>query len=384
MSNFGYWVKLSDVETTKDFFKVLPVGTYQHPKYGELSFTNERINRFADNINQRVRGIDIDVDYDHKNDVSKGSKAAGWIRQAKAVDDQGLFVQIDFTESANGEIQDGEWRYFSPEFVDEWTDTHGKAYQDVLMGAALTNRPFLKDLKPINFSEVYEEHYKNTNQLTNTTSTTTGIKTFLAEVVSEEDVSSKENEGNVEDLLKKLSEILGSELDDADAAITAVKRLKSSATEESSTDSEESVAKFEEQFPEQAKILREQQVRLAEDNAERVVSKLVRNEKGIGIPPAVLSDATSLCVKLGEHELTDEFSDFMGKLIEAGGTVNFNEQGSETGTTSEAEDDPRDDFIVKFNEIRDKNPELSHREAHILTEQTFPELTLQASHAQVS
>ena len=252
------------------------------------------------------------------------------------------------------------------------------------MGAALTNRPFLKDLKPINFSEVYEEHYKNTNQLTNTTSTTTGIKTFLAEVVSEEDVSSKENEGNVEDLLKKLSEILGSELDDADAAITAVKRLKSSATEESSTDSEESVAKFEEQFPEQAKILREQQVRLAEDNAERVVSKLVRNEKGIGIPPAVLSDATSLCVKLGEHELTDEFSDFMGKLIEAGGTVNFNEQGSETGTTSEAEDDPRDDFIVKFNEIRDKNPELSHREAHILTEQTFPELTLQASHAQVS
>jgi hypothetical protein len=150
-------VGLADKDVT--WLHAMPVGTFKHPVYGELSFTSERLQTFADNIKNKVRKIDLDIDFDHKQDIAKGSQAAGWIKDADVKDD-GLWIGVAFTDDAKAEVNAGKWRYLSPEFLDEWTDeASGTVHKDVMLGAALTNRPFLKDLLPIAASEDYIESF---------------------------------------------------------------------------------------------------------------------------------------------------------------------------------------------------------------------------------
>jgi phage I-like protein len=139
-------VSLSEGGAT--WLHAMPIGAIRHPVHGVLEFTAERLARFADNVRRRARGIDLDVDYDHKTDPAKGRKAAGWITSAEVRPD-GLWIAVAFTDEARREIRAGHWRYLSPEFVEEWTDTSGQRWRDVLLGAGLTNRPFLKGLQPI-------------------------------------------------------------------------------------------------------------------------------------------------------------------------------------------------------------------------------------------
>jgi hypothetical protein len=151
VSRYGYWVDLHARRLDDTgWIQALPTGVYEHPVYGTLEFSLERLKRFAANVKSKVRGIDPDVDFDHKE---HSGRAAGWIKDA-VVKPEGLFVQVDWTQAAADAIRAGEYRYFSPEFDDEWTDQHGVKHEDVLFGGALTNRPFLKDLLPVNLSEI--------------------------------------------------------------------------------------------------------------------------------------------------------------------------------------------------------------------------------------
>lgn len=130
-----------------------PLGRYLHPVHGPLEFTAQRLQRIADGVNRGVRGVALALDYDHRGDVAKGGKAAGWIDYAEVRGD-GLWLSVNFTAEALAEVRAEAWRYLSPEFAPEWTDPRtGVAHTDVLLGAALTNRPFLRDLAPIAASE---------------------------------------------------------------------------------------------------------------------------------------------------------------------------------------------------------------------------------------
>lgn len=151
MSRYGYWIDLQGRQLgDTSWIQALPIGEYEHPVYGKMNFTPERIRRFAQGVQAKVRGQDLDIDYDHK---AQDGKAAGWVRAADVRPD-GLYLQIDWTDRASEAIRAGEYRYFSPEFDDAWKDSAGVEHQDVLFGGALTNRPFLKDLLPINLSEI--------------------------------------------------------------------------------------------------------------------------------------------------------------------------------------------------------------------------------------
>jgi hypothetical protein len=151
---FGHWIDLQGMvfaDSDGTWLQALPLGTYDHPEYGDIRITPDRVQRFAMNVQQRVRGQDLDIDYDHKADTKI---AAGWVSDAQARPD-GLWVKVIWTPAAMQKLQDKEYRYFSPEFVDEWQHPKtGALYKDVLFGGALTNRPFLKDILPINLSEM--------------------------------------------------------------------------------------------------------------------------------------------------------------------------------------------------------------------------------------
>jgi phage I-like protein len=154
---FGYYTDLRGFQfsdtSQQTWITAMRVGEYLHPIHGKIQFTPDRLLRFAESVKRKVRGIDLDIDYDHKTDPTKGNEAAGWVKDAKVEGDT-LKLLVDWTQSAVQKIKEGAYRYFSPEFQDSWTDAAGNTHQDVLFGGGLTNRPFLKDLLPVNLSEL--------------------------------------------------------------------------------------------------------------------------------------------------------------------------------------------------------------------------------------
>jgi hypothetical protein len=165
MARFGYYADLRGItfaegDKPKTWVQAMRVGDYHHPGYGKLSFTTDRIKRFADSVKNRVRGIALDIDYDHKADPARGNEAAGWVEDAK-VEGDALYLLVEWTKTAAEKIKEGAYRYFSPEFKDEWMDAQGTMHRDVLFGGGITNRPFLKDLLPVNLSELTFAEQKN-------------------------------------------------------------------------------------------------------------------------------------------------------------------------------------------------------------------------------
>lgn len=153
--NATYLVDLGGVQLTEGsdgkaslWLHGLPVGAYKHPVYGTIDITMDRVSRFVESVKNKVRGIDPSVNYSHQGD----GEAAGWIKNAEARSD-GLWFFVEFTSDATRKLKEKAFKYFSAEFFDEWKDPQGATFKDVVFGGALTNRPFMKNLVPINLSE---------------------------------------------------------------------------------------------------------------------------------------------------------------------------------------------------------------------------------------
>jgi Mu-like prophage I protein len=155
MARYGYYADLRSIQFSENqsWITAMRVGEYQHPVHGKISFTPDRLKRFADSVKNKVRGIELDIDYDHKQDPTKGNEAAGWVKDA-VVEGDSLKLLVDWTQTAVSKIKEKAYRYFSPDFQDDWTDASGVKHEDVLFGGGITNRPFLKDLLPVNLSEL--------------------------------------------------------------------------------------------------------------------------------------------------------------------------------------------------------------------------------------
>lgn len=126
----------------------LPLGSYKHPIYGTIDITADRVKRFADSVVKKVRGIEPSINYNHNNN----DVAAGWAKNAEARSD-GLWLFVEWTSDAVTKIKEKAYRYFSAEFADVWEDSQEQKFMDVILGGALTNRPFMKNLVPVNLSE---------------------------------------------------------------------------------------------------------------------------------------------------------------------------------------------------------------------------------------
>jgi len=128
--------------------EILKVGNWEHPIYGELIITEERLKRFKENFDLGIRkGVAIDVE--HKSDEG----AVGWVKNLTIKDDS-LFALVEWTNEGIQLIRNKKFRFFSPEFDDYYEDAKtGEEFRDVLIGGAITNRPFLQDLQEVVLSE---------------------------------------------------------------------------------------------------------------------------------------------------------------------------------------------------------------------------------------
>ena len=149
-------IALSEVYSSKDKtseIEILHAGVWEHPQYGTITINDNDIDKFLDSFNEKVRKVDIAVDQEHMPE--KG--AAGWFRSMKKIFEDGktkLKATVEWTKLGTQLITDGIFKYFSPEFDFAYEDqeTH-EQYENVLLGGALTNRPYFKSLAPVALSE---------------------------------------------------------------------------------------------------------------------------------------------------------------------------------------------------------------------------------------
>lgn len=137
-----------------DWVPCLPKpGTFTHPSYGEISVTPDRNQRFVQNFKAGVYQSKLPVDAEHQ---LKTSGAVGWIADMRLNEDGSADAQVEWTDRGQSLIKADRYKYVSPEWYDKWTapDT-GSEYNDVLIGLALTTRPFFKEkaLRPLVASE---------------------------------------------------------------------------------------------------------------------------------------------------------------------------------------------------------------------------------------
>lgn len=160
--HFGYMVDLTGVQFAENsggnptsWIQCMPLGTYNHPFFGEIEFTPEKLKQFAASVHNKVRDTELDIDYDHK---MNSGEAAGWIKDAEIRNNDGLWIFVEWTKTAAAKIKEKAYKYFSPEFADKWQHPKtGAIYENVLFGGGITNRPFLKDILPLNLSELVKE-----------------------------------------------------------------------------------------------------------------------------------------------------------------------------------------------------------------------------------
>ena len=337
---YGYLSDLSGLEfqegePTLSWIHAAPINrTYKHPLYGTIKFTAEKVNRMAQNIKAGVRGIDIAIDYAHR----AGDKAAGWVRDAEVRSD-GLWLLVEWTPAAAEAIRNKEFRYFSPEFVDTYVDAGGtgKTYKDVLLGGGLTNRPFLKDLLPVNLSEVLGE--------TDTT--------------EDPDNEASKEEDPMPEFLKKLREQLGLPEDATEEQILAAVKASESDPQASGADSEELRKKLDEAIDTIAQLKAAQ--RLTEVKYQLAEWQRGGEDRKFALPPALEEKVRDIMTK-SSVQLGEQFAEFMNELLKVG-LVSLEEKGA-AGRRSRSENEGREeeDATKRFNDlvakILEENPEM--------------------------
>lgn len=321
----------SGTEVTVDASWVhsLSIGEFKHPLWGKISLTADRMKRFADSVNNKVRGVDIAIDYDHFSDGA----AAGWVQKAEARDN-GLWMFVEWTKKAAEQIRNKEYRYFSSEFADEWEDAQGNEFQDVIIGGGLTNRPFLKNLLPVNLSELYGKPLGKEKQLELTEQLRQALG--LSEEATEEDAL---------EAIKKLSEpkpaptpdpaipVELSENPIVKGLIDQVSELKAARTLS------------------EAKALTD---KWTTKNADRKFS----------LPPAVQEDLETILVG-GSTELNEKVTAFVEHILE-NGLVQLGEIGTGSGRRKTGDDDESavKAFNLKVKELMEGNESMAFADAY--------------------
>lgn len=383
---FTYWSDVTGTQLADDaghqWVHALPIGEYDHPIYGKLKFTPERIRKFADSVTLKVRGIDPDIDYDHKLDSSKGKKAAGWVKGAEARDD-GLWLFVEWTPEAASSIHSKEYRYFSAEFANEWEDGKGNKFTDVVLGGGLTNRPFVKDLVPINFSEVMDDTSNKENEMDR--KQLIKLLSLSDDATDEQIEQAIKDKGSSPDLseytvtVDKDGKVTAKDKDgkEVDIGVSKVDLPKAEGKEgeggQGEGKGEEAAAQAElaalaEKNPAVAKMLTEHQA-LKEDvttlkTATRLsevttqLSELGKDHKRV-LPPVVQNKLREVMVQLPK-QLSDDLADAMVELMKVG-TVELGERtaNGKDGTKGSGDGSAVTQFLSEVDRIQKQ-----HKEEH--------------------
>ena len=136
-------IALETAGQAPEWVRLLPLGEVTLGD-GREGFTVDEAALAAIAAGFRERGLDLVVDYEHQSLSGEKAPAAGWIKELEARGD-GLWMRVEWTETARRHITSKEYRYFSPVLRIE-PETRRPVR---LLHGALTNTPAMNDLLPL-------------------------------------------------------------------------------------------------------------------------------------------------------------------------------------------------------------------------------------------
>jgi len=339
----GYYVDLagltlSDGDHPQSWVHALPGGTYKHPVYGEMVFDEPKVTNLAASVTNKTRGIEPDIDYDHKQDKAMGNQAAGWVKQADVRPSsdgtkKDLYLLVEWTPTGAQKIRNKEYRYFSSEFADEWEDATGTKHKDVLLGGGVTNRPYMKNLLPLNLSELQFS----------------------------DDQPNKGEQVDPKELRRKLG--LSETASDADVDAKLAEVAKLGAPEPPKTDKEDDELKklaegnplikaFMERMTAQDKVLADMQGQLVLSNVTRQLTEFTRGDAKVQLSAATLNSVRDLLIA-APQALGEKFFNVL-KGIVGGEGITLMGEFAKGQPNADRGDGGGADFAKQFNDKIDK------------------------------
>lgn len=137
------------VKEPPEWIPYMPIpGQYQHPVYGNVDFSRERLARFVSQFKAGVYQEHIPLDAEHQ---TKTSGAMGWIEDLRQNADGSVDARIKWNDRGRALLADDRYRYVSADYFDEWPDPSGTVHKDVICGGALCTKPYFKEsvLRPL-------------------------------------------------------------------------------------------------------------------------------------------------------------------------------------------------------------------------------------------
>lgn len=421
--------RFSEGDENEKWVQFYPFDTWDHPFYGSTTIDKEIATKLKDSFDKGVRGQKIHSDYEHGEDPAKGGKASGTIKQVEVKDD-GLWGLVEFTDEAKKEIDAGEWNYWSTAHYDKWTHPQTKeTHEYVLSGGGLTNKPYVKGMVPLNFSEVVSlnpdfikgevasEEMQNPGEgidytLNPDDSGDSGSRIDTPPPGEDgtvpdrsKTVTNSTEGGNTdmpdgfEEIVKNLRTEMG--LGDDDDIVEAVKGMSAELAPLRELRKEQEAAQtFSEAYPAESARLAELEATSRENEARKFSEQLSKrrfaratgdtDDEGAivtepttyGLSALALEQVTDITKKFSEK--TVGFADFKGVMdtIVNGGIVDYGNKGSDLGETEGDDDDTekpknhteaRKMFHEKIKEIQEAD-ELSFTAAYVEATKKYPEL----------
>jgi hypothetical protein len=286
----------------------------EHGVYGAVKLDTKDLQAFKKNFDEKKRRVELAVDYSHMAHL----EAAGWITNIELREqDTELWIQVDWTDEAKKKIQDKQYRYLSADFSMKYIDEEtNEVIGQMLHGAGLTNRPFIRGMNPI-LSEINDVELSN-EQICKIR----GI------------IHGKDEQPNEKDIVMNFKELL-----------EAVKNLSN----EEKTQLSEAIGVAPKSNDESDKQLSEanQKVKDLEEEKKKLSEEKEKLEQERKFD-ALLSEG-----KVVEAQREPFLANDMEKFASLKEDVNLSEAGSEGGEGAEDEPKTPEDAANKLSEIAD-------------------------------
>lgn len=378
---------LNDITLSEDGktsrVQILRVGAWDHPSYGHFNVEDNDLATFKENFDKQIRRQDIAVDFEHFSDDPGG--AAGWVKDLE-IKNHALYALIEWTKRGMAALKDKLFRYFSPEFDFEYSDPEtGMEYKDVLIGGALTNRPFIKDMEPV----VLSENIKLKTKWEEVKSDKKNIQALPKDIRDNAKEVLNLNEGvkmDKEELLKKQQENPDS-LSDEEKKFLEENKEEPKKEEPKEEPMEEE--KKEEEQPKESAELSEKVAKLTEENkklremaekgvaADKELKKMKMSEKidGLAKEGKILPKQKDKMIEFALGLSEEQSKKFDEIMSESEKVISFSEKGfgGESGSMNASET-----FNKKAKELSEKD-KISLSAAMKKVAKDEPELYKQAS-----
>ena len=206
---FSFLVVFDESGALPTEINVIPVGEWEHPSYGHMKISELDLAEFVRNFDA---GIRKDLPIKEGHEVMDEKPAIGWFKKLINKGSEGLWATVEWTEKGKELLSQKAYKYFSPEFYQTYEDPESRrVYNNVLVGGALTNSPYFKELEPVMFSEP-----KILNQFTMHELDKIRVKA-MSELTDDEKSFLKEHKADLtQEEAAKFSEVLGDEESPAD------------------------------------------------------------------------------------------------------------------------------------------------------------------------